>query len=186
MPVGHVRKGADEVSERTPEDSGPGDVNRADVNGAKDSGKDDRTNGLRNRRRTLGWFPASSMVSSNKDYRAPGSAGGRRFLSTEHLATEAVAAYVDGELRMNAYMRASQHLEMCAQCRAEVDAQSSARAALRRSGQIAMPAGLLGALNQIPTREIDLRAAAGNPAEVTPDEPLLGAPGFPVHRRRNR
>ncbi|HEY9314202.1 MAG TPA: zf-HC2 domain-containing protein [Williamsia sp.] len=141
---------------------------------------------MRNRRRTPGWFPASSMVSANKDYRAPGSAGGRRFLSTEHLATEAVAAYVDGELRMNAYMRASQHLEMCAQCRAEVDAQSSARAALRRSGAIAMPAGLLGALNQIPTREIDLRATAGNPAEVSPEEPLLGAPGFPVHRRRNR
>lgn len=32
----------------------------------------------------------------------------RQFGSTEHLASEAIASYVDGELRMNAYLRASQ------------------------------------------------------------------------------
>ena len=112
----------------------------------------DESRGMRNRRRVLGWLPTSAMVTTNKNYRAPGTQGGRKFLSTEHLATEAVAAYVDGELRMNAYMRASQHLEMCAQCRAEVEAQSAARSALRRSGEIPMPARLLGELNQIPTR----------------------------------
>lgn len=172
------------MSERTPDDSGP-----AASNGADPTANGDRPAAMRNRRRALGWFPASSMVSANKNYRAPGSIGGRRFLSTEHLATEAVAAYVDGELRMNAYMRASQHLELCAQCRAEVDAQSSARAALRRSGEIVMPAGLLGALNQIPTREIDLRATAGQPPQVAPDEALLDAPALPAQRdqrRRNR
>lgn len=181
--MGTEEEGVIAVSERTPEDSGP-----ADSNGAEPTGNGDRPEALRNRRRSLGWFPASSMVSANKNYRAPGSIGGRRFLSTEHLATEAVAAYVDGELRMNAYMRASQHLELCAQCRAEVDAQSSARAALRRSGEIVMPAGLLGALNQIPTREIDLRATA-DPAHAGPDESLHDAPAFPTHRdqrRRNR
>lgn len=166
------------MDERTPEDPG------ADVAGPDNQGK-----GMRNRRR-IGWLPASSMVSSNKNYRAPGTAGGRKFLSTEHLATEAVAAYVDGELRMNAYMRASQHLEMCAQCRAEVDAQGAARAALRRSGEVTMPAGLLGELNQIPTREIDIRMAdAARDAQPTADESPLDAPGFSVHRgqrRRNR
>ena len=38
---------------------------------------------------------------------------------------------VDGELRMNAHMRAATHLSMCADCGAEVDAQRQARAALR-------------------------------------------------------
>lgn len=167
------------MDERTPDDPG------TDVAGTDNHGK-----GMRNRRRALGWLPASSMVSSNKHYRAPGTAGGRKFLSTEHLATEAVAAYVDGELRMNAYMRASQHLEMCPQCRADVDAQSAARAALRRSGEITMPARLLGELNQIPTREIDIRMAdAARDSEPAADESPLDAPGFPVHRgqrRRNR
>lgn len=166
------------MDERSPDDPGTG------VAGT------DNAKGMRSRRRALGWLPASSMVTSNKNYRAPGTAGGRRFLSTEHLATEAVAAYVDGELRMNAYMRASQHLEMCPQCRAEVDAQSAARAALRRSGEVTMPARLLGELNQIPTREIDIRTAdAARDATPDPDESPLDAPGFPVHRgqrRRNR
>ncbi|MCK0518240.1 hypothetical protein MVA47_13965 [Williamsia sp. DF01-3] len=125
------------------------------------------------------------MVTTNRNYRAPGTQGGRKFLSTEHLATEAVAAYVDGELRMNAYMRASQHLEMCAQCRAEVDAQSAARSALRRSGEIPMPARLLGELNQIPTREIDLRAAGDAGTKANADS-HLDAPGFPVHRGQRR
>lgn len=49
----------------------------------------------------------------------------RRFGSTEHLASEAVAAYVDGELRMNAYLRAAEHLAVCPECAAEVEAQIS-------------------------------------------------------------
>jgi hypothetical protein len=142
--------------------------------------------GTRNRRRVLGWLPTSAMVTTNKNYRAPGTEGGRKFLSTEHLATEAVAAYVDGELRMNAYMRASQHLEMCAQCRGEVDAQIAARSALRRSGEISMPPSLLGELNRIPTREIDLRAAGDAARQDTSDESPLDAPGFPVHRGQRR
>lgn len=74
----------------------------------------------------------------------------RRFGSTEHLASEAIAAYVDGELRMNAYLRAAQHLSVCPDCAAEVEAQQQARRALRHSGEIAMPSSLLGALTQIP------------------------------------
>ena len=72
------------------------------------------------------------------------------FGSDEHLASEVIAAYVDGELRMNAHMRASQHIGMCAECAAEVDAQRQASGALRRAAHISMPSNLLGALSQIP------------------------------------
>jgi len=44
----------------------------------------------------------------------------RRFSSTEHLASEAVAAFADGELRMAAYLRAARHIAECPECAAEV------------------------------------------------------------------
>ncbi len=65
--------------------------------------------------------------------------GPRQFGSTEHLSTEAIAAFVDGELRMNAHLRAAHHLSLCPQCAAEVEAQRQARAALRDSRPIAIP-----------------------------------------------
>ncbi|MGW0041341.1 RNA polymerase subunit sigma-70 [Rhodococcus sp. NPDC003348] len=77
--------------------------------------------------------------------------GPRQFGSTEHLASEAVAAYVDGELQMNAYLRAADHVSQCLECAAAVDAQQHARIALRQSGEISMPSSLLGALSRIPT-----------------------------------
>ena len=73
-----------------------------------------------------------------------------RFRPTEHLASEAIAAYVDGELRMNPYLRAAAHLAACPECSAEVEAQQQARGALRDSGEIAIPHTLLGTLSQIP------------------------------------
>jgi anti-sigma factor RsiW len=58
---------------------------------------------------------------------------------------------VDGELRMNAYLRASQHLALCPDCAAEVEAQQQARIALRRAAsEVSMPSSLLGLLSQIP------------------------------------
>ena len=83
------------------------------------------------------------------------SASGRpaRFHATEHLASEAVAAYVDGELRMNAYLRAAQHLAACPECAAEVEAQQQARIALRRSGAVSAPHGLHDSLSRIPFAE---------------------------------
>ncbi|MES9514712.1 RNA polymerase subunit sigma-70 [Rhodococcus erythropolis] len=75
----------------------------------------------------------------------------RQFGSTEHLASEAIAAYVDGELRMQAYLRASHHISICAECAAAVDAQQQARGALRRSGEMTMPLSLVGLLSQIPS-----------------------------------
>ncbi|MBH0775890.1 hypothetical protein [Nocardia bovistercoris] len=77
-----------------------------------------------------------------------------RFRPTEHLASEAVAAYVDGELRMNAYLRAAQHLSLCPECAAEVDAQQQARIALRQSGQVSIPTGLHDSLTRIPLAEL--------------------------------
>lgn len=77
----------------------------------------------------------------------------RRFSSTEHLASEAVAAFADGELRMAAYLRAARHIAECPECAAEVDAQQQARAALKDSGEVSMPTSLLGLLSQIPMCE---------------------------------
>ncbi|WP_072805643.1 hypothetical protein [Rhodococcoides yunnanense] len=77
----------------------------------------------------------------------------RRFSSTEHLASEAVAAFADGELRMAAYLRAAHHISECPECAAEVDAQQQARSALKSSGDMSMPHSLLGLLSQIPMCE---------------------------------
>lgn len=100
------------------------------------------------------------------------------FAPTDHLAPEAVAAYVDGELRFTAHMRAAHHLALCADCAAEVEAQGAARSALRTCAEVTMPLDMLGRLRQIPTREIDLRDVEARGARRGP----LSAPGFPVHR----
>lgn len=92
--------------------------------------------------------------------------GRSRFGGTDHLATEAVVAYVDGELSVGAHQRASAHLAGCEQCTLEVHAQQQARAALRTSGDVRMPSSLLGALCRIPdAADATLRGA-------TPGEPL--------------
>jgi hypothetical protein len=96
-------------------------------------------------RRAFSWLPAQFASQSDAPVGAP-----RRFGSTEHLSTEAIAAFVDGELRMNAHLRAAHHLSLCPECAAEVDGQSRARAALRESHPIPTPTTLLGMLSQIP------------------------------------
>lgn len=68
----------------------------------------------------------------------------------QHLATEAVVAYVDGELSIAAHERAIRHLAGCTLCTAEVAAQRQARAAVRGASPPAMPASLLAALHAIP------------------------------------
>jgi anti-sigma factor ChrR (cupin superfamily) len=95
-------------------------------------------------RRAFSWLPAQFASQSD----AP--VGDRQFGSTEHLSTEAIAAFVDGELRMNAHLRAAHHLSLCGQCGAEVDAQKQARTALRDSCPVSIPSTLLGMLSQIP------------------------------------
>jgi hypothetical protein len=110
-------------------------------------------------RRALSWLP-SHFVSQND---APVGAL-RQFNSTEHLSTEAIAAYVDGELRMKAHLRAGHHLVLCQQCAAEVEAQGQARTALRDSRPVSMPSTLMGLLSQIPQ---------STPDEMTPPPPRL-------------
>ncbi|OJZ65342.1 RNA polymerase subunit sigma-70 [Mycobacterium paraffinicum] len=96
-------------------------------------------------RRAFSWLPAQFASQSDAPVGAP-----RQFGSTEHLSVEAIAAFVDGELRMNAHLRAAHHLSLCPQCAAEVDGQSRARAALRDSHPIRIPTALLGMLAEIP------------------------------------
>jgi hypothetical protein len=96
-------------------------------------------------RRAFSWLPAQFASQSDAPVGAP-----RQFGSTEHLSTEAVAAFVDGELRMNAHLRAAHHISLCADCAAEVEGQRRARAALRDSHPIRIPSTLLGLLSQIP------------------------------------
>ena len=96
-------------------------------------------------RRAFSWLPSPFAGQSDAPDGAP-----RQFGSTEHLSTEAIAAYVDGELRMTAHLRAAHHLSLCTQCAAEVEAQQQARAALRDSCPISIPTSLLGMLSQIP------------------------------------
>lgn len=102
----------------------------------------------------------------------------RQFRSTEHLSTEAIAAYVDGELRMNAHMRAATHLSMCVDCGAEVDAQLQAREALRGSYPIDPPTSLVGRLSQIPF------AAFAQPGDSDPASGRLADDTTRDRRRR--
>lgn len=95
-------------------------------------------------RRAFSWLPAQFASQSDSPV------GPRRFGSTEHLAIEAIAAFVDGELQMGAHLRAAHHLSQCPDCAAEVDAQGQARSALRDSCPIIAPTSLLGALANIP------------------------------------
>lgn len=104
-------------------------------------------------RRAFSWFPTQFASQSDAPVGAP-----RRFGSTEHLSTEAAAAYVDGELQINAHLRAAHHLSLCTDCADDVDGQSRARAALRDSAPITTPTPLLGLLSQIP------HSPAGDPA----------------------
>lgn len=101
-------------------------------------------------RKAFSWLP--SYLASQSD--SPVGAS-RRFGSTEHLSTEAVAAFVDGELQMRAHLRAAHHLSICRQCSAEVDAQRLARDALRDSRPVSMPSNLMGLLTQIPSSAPD-------------------------------
>ncbi|WP_138734596.1 anti-sigma factor family protein [Modestobacter excelsi] len=67
-----------------------------------------------------------------------------------HLAQEAIAALVDGELSGGAAGRAARHLGGCAQCRMAVAAQREAKAALQGDDDVAVPGDLLSRLKAIP------------------------------------
>ena len=67
-----------------------------------------------------------------------------------HLAHEAIAALVDGELASGPAARAARHLAGCASCRMAVDAQREAKEALHRATDVAIPGDLLSRLQNIP------------------------------------
>ena len=123
-------------------------------------------------RRAFSWLP--SQFASQSD--AP--VGPRQFGSTEHLSTEAVAAFVDGELRMTAHLRAAHHLSLCPQCATEVEAQRQARSALRDSCPIVVPTALLGMLSEIPQH------TPQQSPEQTDQQQLADDTGRPRRKRR--
>lgn len=106
-----------------------------------------------------------------------------RFGSTEHLAAEAIVAYVDGELPLQPYLRASAHLSICSECVADVEAQRQARGALQQSATPSMPAYLYCALSKIPETTTE-RGLAANPHPTS--HRLSGIAGFVGSRLRRR
>jgi anti-sigma factor RsiW len=67
-----------------------------------------------------------------------------------HLAQEAIAALVDGELPAGPASRAARHLAGCLQCRMAVQAQREAKAALHDCEEVAVPGDLMSRLRAIP------------------------------------
>ncbi len=67
-----------------------------------------------------------------------------------HLAQEAIAALVDGELDAGPAGRAARHLTGCTQCRMAVQAQREAKEALHEAADVALPGDLLSRLCAIP------------------------------------
>ena len=67
-----------------------------------------------------------------------------------HLAQEAIAALVDGELSGGAAGRAARHLTGCAQCRMAVQAQREAKEALHEAADVDLPGDLMSRLCAIP------------------------------------
>jgi anti-sigma factor RsiW len=83
-------------------------------------------------------------------------------LGETHLAQEAVAALVDGELQAGPAARAARHLTGCMICRLAVEAQREAKALLTASADVAVPGDLLSRLRSIPfTAEVPDAGVAG-------------------------
>ena len=91
-----------------------------------------------------------------------------------HLAQEAIAALVDGELPAGPAGRAARHLTGCLTCRLAVEAQREAKEALHASQDVAVPGDLLSRLRAIPfTAEVPpgggpgLGTLSAGPGELT-------------------
>ena len=96
-----------------------------------------------------------------------------------HLAQEAIAALVDGELPSGAAGRAARHLAGCAQCRMAVQAQREAKEALHECAEVAVPGELLSRLCAIPfTADVPagpgLAGLSAGPGSLTVDGPTGG------------
>ena len=93
---------------------------------------------------------------------APRAGGDAVTIPESHLAQEAIAALVDGELTAGPANRAARHLAGCMQCRLAVQAQREAKDALHESADVAVPGDLMSRLCAIP---------------FTADVPGSGGPG---------
>jgi hypothetical protein len=92
-----------------------------------------------------------------------------------HLAQEAIAALVDGELTAGPAARAARHLEGCLQCRMAVQAQREAKDALHGCHEVAVPGDLMSRLCAIPFTA-DVPGSGNGPLS------LGGDPGRPTVR----
>ncbi|RRO15799.1 zf-HC2 domain-containing protein [Saccharopolyspora rhizosphaerae] len=72
-------------------------------------------------------------------------------MSDQHLALDALVAFVDGELSPSAHDRAVAHLANCPACAADAAAQRQARAAIRAADTPSVSPELLQALQAIPS-----------------------------------
>jgi len=108
-----------------------------------------------------------------------------------HLAQEAIAALVDGELTAGPANRAARHLAGCVQCRMAVQAQREAKEALHGSADVDLPGDLMSRLCAIPFTT-DVPGAGGGSGTLTagPGElTVTGASGswsFDLHPHRRR
>lgn len=71
-------------------------------------------------------------------------------LPEQHLALDALVAFVDGELSPVAYDRAAAHLARCPSCAADAAAQRQARSAVRKAAPPSMSPQFLQTLQSIP------------------------------------
>src|SRR4029453_339375 len=94
-----------------------------------------------------------------------------------HLAQEAVAALVDGELDAGPATRAARHLSGCLQCRMAVQAQREAKEALHKTEDVAVPGDLMSRLCAIPFTT-DVPGSGGGTMSAGPGElTVQGASG---------
>lgn len=107
-----------------------------------------------------------------------------------HLAQEAIAALVDGELTAGPATRAARHLAGCLQCRMAVEAQREAKEALHESADVALPGDLMSRLCAIPfTTDVPGSGGSGTmtagPDQLTVSGPS-GAWSLDLHPHRRR
>jgi anti-sigma factor RsiW len=96
-----------------------------------------------------------------------------------HLAQEAIAALVDGELGAGPAQRAARHLAGCSLCRMAVQAQREAKEALHASADVSVPGDLMSRLCAIPfTTDVPGPGAGGGTLAASPTGlTLTGATG---------
>ena len=106
-----------------------------------------------------------------------------------HLAQEAIASLVDGELTAGPANRAARHLAGCMQCRLAVQAQREAKEALHESADVAVPGDLMSRLCAIPfTTDVPGTGSGSGTISAGPGElTVTGASGswsVDLHPRR--